>query len=185
MAKTHIENTQLPNVKEEYTEESVAEKLNNKLRELRAVMRANNEEEAEANAMLELVKQDAANDKEKQLQPAYSAEEIAREEKSIQKSFDNQSYMDEAKEITKQQQWLKEYGASFVQLYQIKEEHDKRGEPEKLTLTEIDLAENKDILTEDQYNKMNADPEGKLRELALRVEGEEENFDVVMTEYNI
>lgn len=185
MAKTHIENTQLPNVKEEYTEESVAEKLNNKLRELRAVMRANNEEEAEANAMLELVKQDAANDKEKQLQPAYSAEEIAREEKSIQKSFDNQSYMDEAKEITKQQQWLKEYGDSFVQLYQIKEEHDKRGEPEKLTLTEIDLAENKDILTEDQYNKMNADPEGKLRELALRVEGEEENFDVVMTEYNI
>ena len=185
MAKTHIENTQLPDIKEEYTEESVAEKLNNKLRELRAVMRVNNEEEAEAAAILEQAKQDAANDMENQLQPVYSAEELAREEKAIKQSFDNQNYMDEAKEITKQQQWLKEYGQSFVQLYQIKEEHDKRGEPEKLVLTEIDLAENRDILTEDQYNKMNADPEGKLRELALRVEGGEDNFDIVMTEYNI
>ena len=186
MAKTHIENTQLPDIKEEYTEESVAEKLNNKLRELRAVMRANNEEEAEAAAMMELVIKDTENDIKNQLPPVYSSEEISREKEAIQKSFDNQNYMEEAREITKQQQWLKEYGTSFVQLYQIKEEHDKRGEPEKLTLTEVDLADNADILTDDQYNKMNADPEGKLRELALRVEsGEEENFDIVMTEYNV
>lgn len=181
MAKTYIENNKLPDVKEEYTEESIAEKLNNRLRELRSVMRSNNEEETEATALLEQTRTDLENGQE----TAYNAEELGNQEQVVQSEFDNQVYMEEAREITKQQQWLKEYGPSFVQLYQIKEEHEKRGEPEKLILTEIDLAENRDILTEDQYNKMNADPEGKLRELALRVEDGEDNFDIVMTEYHI
>ena len=181
MAKTYIENNKLPDVKEEYTEESIAEKLNNRLRELRSVMRLNNEEETETTALLEQTRTDLENGQE----TAYNAEELVNQEQAVQREFDNQIYMEEAREITKQQQWLKEYGTSFVQLYQIKEEHEKRGEPEKLILTEVDLAENRDILTEDQYNKMNADPEGKLRELALRVEDGEDNFDIVMTEYHI
>ncbi len=182
MARTYL-TTGLPDLKEEYSEEALAAKFSTHLNQLRNEMQERNEEEAEALQSLAELKQSELKNIRSGLQPLYTAEEIAAEEQKI-KATDNQAQLDEVREVMKYQQWLKEYGTSFTQLYQIKEEHEKRGESEKLVLTEIDLAENKDILTDTQYNKMNADPDGRLKELALKVEAGEEDFAIVFTEYH-
>lgn len=184
MARTYL-TTGLPNLKEEYSEEVLAAKFSAHLNQLRKAMQERNAEEAEETQALNELRQSELENIRNGLQPLYTNEEIIIQEQEVKATYDNQAHIDEVRKVMKYQQWLKEYGTSFTQLYQIKEDHEKRGESEKLVLTEIDLAENKDILTDTQYNKMNADPDGKLKELALKVETDEEDFALVMTEYHL
>lgn len=179
MSRTYVENNVLEQLPQDYTEEALQKKFAGTMESLREELEEYNSFKAELDEINATTDwQDPDADKiysQQELQAEYLS--LYRDQKPLQRKYN---------EARINAELLEEYGTTFAQLYRIKDNNEKFGNAEEMSFVEVDITDNGDMLTQDQYFKMRADPEGRVRQLALHVEDEEEDleFNVGMMEYN-
>ena len=174
-ARTYLENSGMSRLPEDYTEEELQKKFTRNMKVLREELDEFDEYRRELD---EISKQQA--DAEK----IYSDEELSHEYIYLNRSqLPIQKKYDTAKKYS---DYLREYGNEFAQLYHIKDNNEKYGNPEKLDFIEVDITDNGDILTQDQYFKMRADKNERVKQLALHIADESAGveYNIGMMEYN-
>lgn len=179
MSRTYVENSTIEQLPEDYTEEALQKKFAGTMESLREELTEYNSFKTELdviNANTDWENPDA--DKvysQQELQAEYVS--LYRDQKPLQRKYN---------EARLNAELLEEYGTTFAQLYRIKDNNEKFGNLEEMSFIEVDITDNGDMLTQDQYFKMRADPEGRVRQLALHVEDEDEDleFNIGMMEYN-
>ena len=184
MARTYIENTLISELPEEYSEQSLKRKFAQQLVSLNELLREN----MEASDELSLAEYNDANATSEN--KIFAPEEIRQNREKV--DSENHKLSNEFNVLKQEYSYLQEYGPTFSQLYRIREEHIKKGYAENVSFVEEDIIDNGDILTQEQYFKMNADPEGRLKQLALQVEVPAENgaeqpfkFSLGIMEYDV
>lgn len=179
MARTYVENNTVEKLPADYTEEVLQKKFAGKIEALREELAEYEQIRADLDQITQTTDwQDTEAEKEysiQELQAEYLS--LYREQRPVQREYD---------EARLNADLLDEYGATFAQLYRIKDNNEKYGNPENISFVEVDITDNGDMLTQDQYFKMRADPEGRVRQLALHIEDEEEEleYNIGMMEYN-
>ncbi len=169
VAQTYVENRALPRLPEDYTEAELQKKFAKTMESLGEELKDYDEYRQEL---------DAISQEQDEEQRGYSEEQLSREyiflnrsRQPVQKEYDTaKRYAD----------YLHEYGDEFAHLYRIKDNNEKYGNPEKIDFVEVDITDNGDMLTQDQYFKMRADVNERVKQLALHVADEENKV-----EYNI
>lgn len=168
MVQTYVENNVVARLPQEYSEEALHQHFAEKIQVLQTEL----DEYRELRAELDLVNKgtDWTDDTPENSRSAqrllaqYAV--LDKEQRPIEEMYAQTQVYDNL---------LREYGNEFARLYWVKGNSEKRGDAEELSFVEVDITDNGDMLTQDQYFKMRADPEGRLRELALHVElGEED-----------
>lgn len=179
MSRTYVENNTVEQLPQDYTEEALQKKFAGTMESLREELEEYDSYKAELDAINAAMDwQDPDADRlysQQELQAEYLS--LYRDQKPLQRKYN---------EARLNAELLEEYGPTFAQLYRIKDNNEKYGNPEEMSFVEVDITDNGDMLTQDQYFKMRADPEGRVRQLALHIEDEEEDleFNLGMMEYN-
>ena len=173
-ARTYLENSGMSRLPEDYTEEELQKKFTRNMKVLREELDEFDEYRRELD---EISKQQA--DAEKN----YSDEELSHEYIYLNRSqLPIQKKYDTAKKYS---DYLREYGNEFAQLYHIKDNNEKYGNPEKLDLIEVDITDNGDILTQDQYFKMRADKNERVKQLACILQMKMQGWSIISVCWNI
>ncbi|MBQ9271015.1 MAG: hypothetical protein IJ218_01955 [Alphaproteobacteria bacterium] len=163
MVRTYVENNAMTQLPQEYSANKLHQRFSEKIVSLRSELADYNEQRAE----LDLINQETDWTDSSAENSLYAQRLLAqyavldREQKPLEQMYAQTRLYDYL---------LKEYGQEFAQLYRIKDTSEKRGETENISFVEVDITDNEDMLTQDQYFKMRAAPDGRLRELALHVE---------------
>jgi len=175
MTKTYIENENVPQIPEEYSEENLRKKFEMRENELLKEIEDN----------LEYYNQLKQDEREKEAtgNEGYLTSKELNEQLQIVRT-QTKDFREESESVQYEKKLLQKYGPAFAKLYYIKDEHEKRGYDEKLGFTEIDITGNGDVITDNQHYAMSYNPEGKLTQPALTVKVEDVEFNVGMMEFN-
>ncbi len=178
-AQTYIENRKLPRLPVDYTETELRKKFDATMETLRDELQEYDDYHNELDKI-----GDGQNLAEDDAQKEYYDEYLKREYIYLNRSRQPvQKQYDIAKQYA---DYLHEYGDEFAQLYHIKDNNEKYGNPEKLEFIEVDITDNGDMLTQDQYFKMRADRNERVKQLALHVKDEDKGveYNIGMMQYN-
>ena len=168
MMQTYLESSSLEKLPEEFTEDALHHAFSSKMAYLHEQLDKYNSMKIHLDSIR--TQTDWGNaDKEKQL----SAQELLAQEASIEHLLN--PLQNEFAQAARYNSLLQRYGNEFAQLYKVKENHERSGFADRLDFVELDITDNGDILTQDQYYRMRADINDRLYEVALHVELEDEN----------
>lgn len=167
---TYIESSGLENLTEEYTEDTLRHKFSSQINLLRQKL---DRYTKQINYINDKKRQTDWNSEDQQ--NSSFAQELLAEEASIENIWKLTQI--ESNQASYYSNLLQRYGNEFAQLYKVKDSHEKRGFTDKLDFVEVDITDNGDILTQDQYYRMRADINDRLYEIALHVELEDDNTD--------
>ena len=176
MPRTYIQNNHVAELPDDYSETSLQSKF--------AVLKANLQEKMTEyeNARMELeqvYKEDKAQPENDRI---YDAKDILKEYSDLYRRYGMAKIKYERNE--NHIAMLNKYGTSFVQLYKIKEDDEKFGENTNLSFVEVDITQNGDILTQDQYFGMQSSRNKKVQQIALQVKLDDVTFNLGMMEYH-
>ncbi|MBR1756764.1 MAG: hypothetical protein IJ738_05640 [Alphaproteobacteria bacterium] len=171
MVQTYVENNVVAQLPQEYSEDALHLRFVEKMQSLHKELAEYQELRAEldkTNRETDWTDNTPENSRSAQhLLAQYAV--LDREQKPLEQMYAQTQIYDNL---------LNEYGNEFAQLYRIKDNHETRGYVDEMSFVEVDITDNGDMLTQDQYFKMRADPDERLRELALHIElGDEDEED--------
>lgn len=176
VAQSYLENKELSRLPKEYTEDELREKF---AADQDSLQKELSEYDEYRRALDDISKKQEQGDDQ-----GYTDDELKREyihlnrsRQPVQKKYDS---------VKKYADYLHEYGDEFAQLYRIKDNNEKYGNPEEIKFVEVDITDNGDILTQDQYFKMRADRNERVKQLALHISDKEADveYNIGMMEYN-
>ncbi len=176
VAQSYLENKGLDRLPQEYTEEELRKKFVATQSSLQEELNEFDEYRHELDTISE--QQQNGDDN------GYSEDELKREYIYLNRS--RQPIQKEYDSVKQYAGYLREYGDEFAQLYRIKDNNEKYGNPEEIQFVEVDITDNGDILTQDQYFKMRADRNERVKQLALHISDKEADveYNIGMMEYN-
>ncbi len=175
VAQSYLENKGLSRLPKDYSEEELQKKFATTMESLKEEL----DEYDEYRRELDVISKEEDEDKR-----GFSAEQLSREyiylnrsRQPVQKRYDS---------VKKYADYLHEYGNEFAHLYHIKDNNEKYGNPEEIQFVEVDITDNGDMLTQDQYFKMRADRDERVKQLALHISDKEADveYNIGMMEYN-
>ena len=176
MTKTYIENENVPQIPEEYSEENLRKKFEARENELLKEIESNLESYNQ-------LKQDERAKEATGAEGYLSSEDLSKQLQLIRSQ--TKDCRTESENVQYEKKLLQRYGQAFANLYYIKDEHDKKGYDEKLGFTEVDITGNGDVITDNQHYGMSFNPDGKLTQPALTVKVDDDlQFNVGMMEFN-
>ena len=175
VAQSYLENKGLSRLPKDYSEEELQKKFATTMESLKEEL----DEYEEYRRELDVIGKEENEDKR-----GFSDEQLSREYIYLNRS--RQPVQKEYDSVKKYADYLHEYGDEFAQLYRIKDNNEKYGNPEEIQFVEVDITDNGDMLTQDQYFKMRADRDERVKQLALHVSDKEAEveYNIGMMEYN-
>lgn len=178
MARTYIENQNLSALPKEYSEESLREKFAARDAEIKSKIGEN------LQSYSDLRKDDVFEDSFNFPKDADADKERSAGLRMVRD--ETEKLRKEGEELYRERLLLDQYGSTFSKLYYIKDFHEKAGERAKISFTEVDVTDgaNYDTLTDGQYFGAIADPEGKVKQLALTVTEDDVVFNLGMMEFH-
>ena len=178
MVRTYIENQNLSILPDEYSEESLSKKFADRDAAIRRQIAENLQD------YRDLRNDEAMENFQEDSEDEYSKIKLNNALRIIR--TETEKLRKEGEEIYLEHQLLNQYGNAFSKLYYVKDLHEKAGEVEKISFKEVDVTDssNYDTLTDGQYFGAIADPEGKIKQLALEVTEDDMVFNLGMTEFH-
>ena len=175
VAQSYLENKGLNRLPKDYSEEELQKKFATTMESLKEEL----DEYDEYRRELDVISKEENEDDR-----GFSAEQLSREYIYLNRS--RQPVQSRYDSVKKYADYLHEYGNEFAHLYRIKDNNEKYGNPEEIQFVEVDITDNGDVLTQDQYFKMRADRDERVKQLALHINDKEADveYNIGMMEYN-
>lgn len=177
MADVLLENTNVFELKPEYSVAALRKKFGTEQSELKNGYNVNVAEKHRIQGAYEDMSADkeAMFDYDEKDLLLYKDEVESNQQHIIKNAAGNRNYAE----------LLDRYENSFAALYQIKEQSEKAGETTKFSFVETEQKHPVGIITQEQYFEMSANPDGVTKELAMQVElPSGEHFDLIMPPYD-